>query len=200
MPKSQRWPSPTPDALRAVADVLLAGGVAVIPTDTVYGLAAHPSFPAAVRRIYEIKGRDEGKPIALLASDADAPLRLGAAMPPAARALAERFWPGALTLVLDTPAATEGFRVPDSPAARSIIAMCGGLLRVTSANFSGEPAPRDFDAIPASFLDLCDASINAGPCPGGVPSAVVKFDAAGAATLLRPGPRALSEFLATNSV
>lgn len=194
-PNSRRFSSASAEAIRATADALLAGGVAVMPTDTVYGLAAHPSFPAASSRIYDIKGRRQDKPIALLASDADAPTRLGAAMPPMARALAERFWPGALTLVLDVPNGTEGFRVPDSDTARAIIASCGGLLRVTSANFSGEPAVADFAEIPESLVAQCDAAVDGGPCPGGVPSAVIKFAADGAVDILREGPHEITDFI-----
>lgn len=186
-PKSPRWCSASPDGVRVVAEALLAGGVAVFPTDTVYGIAAHPDFPEALERIYAIKGRRPDKPVALLAWDASAPERLGAAMPPAARALAERFWPGALTLVLDVPGGTEGFRVPGSDVARAVISACGGLLRVTSANFSGEPAARGFDEIPERLLEQCDAVMDGGLCTGGVPSAVVRVDATGAVEVLRAG-------------
>lgn len=176
------------EAVRAAADALLSGGVAVFPTDTVYGVAAHPDFPEALERIYAIKGRRPDKPVAFLAADASAPERFGAAMPPRAAALARR-WPGALTLVLDCPGgATEGFRVPDSDIARDIIAACGGLLRVTSANFSGERSPGRFDDIPASFIALCDVAVNGGPCPGGIPSEVIKITANGEETILRPAP------------
>ena len=82
------------------AEVLNGGGVAVIPTDTVYGLAARPDFPAAVDRLYAIKGRAARKPIALLASDIAAVERFGYPLSFRARELAERHWPGALTLVL----------------------------------------------------------------------------------------------------
>ncbi len=88
------------DGLAAAAAVLTRGGVVVIPTDTVYGLAAHPDFPAAVERLYTIKGREAKKPIALLAADAAAARRFGAHLPARAAELASTHWPGALTLVL----------------------------------------------------------------------------------------------------
>lgn len=176
-----------PEAAQAVIAALLSGGVAVFPTDTVYGIAAHPDFPEALERIYAIKGRRPDKPIAFLAADAAAPGRLGFAMPPLARTLAERFWPGALTLVLDGPSCAEGFRVPDSALARGIVAASGGLLRVTSANFSGEPAALDFPDIPVDFLARCDAAINGGRCPGGRASAVVRVARDGSAEILREG-------------
>lgn len=176
-----------PSAVSAASSALLAGGVAVFPTDTVYGIAAHPDFPHALERICAIKGRKPDKPIAFLASDTGAPARLGFAMPPAALALAERFWPGALTLVLDGPAGAEGFRVPDSSLVRGIVAACGGLLRVTSANFSGEPAALGFRDIRESFLARCDVAIDGGKCPGGRASAVVRVVRDGSVSVLREG-------------
>ena len=92
--------------LDAAAETLLGSGVAVIPTDTVYGLAAHPGFHAAVDRLYTIKARDAKKPIALLASDAAGAERFVGAE---AAVVGARHWPGALTVV----AQGEGVRVPD---------------------------------------------------------------------------------------
>ena len=116
--------------LEAASAVLLGGGVAVLPTDTVYGLAAHPGFPAAVERLYAIKGRNHGKPIALLASDAEGAAKF---IGRAAAEVGARHWPGALTVVSQG----EGVRVPDHAWTCSLIAKCGGALRVTSANASG---------------------------------------------------------------
>ena len=174
------------EVLRAAADALLRGGVALIPTDTVYGLAAHPDFPDALRRIYEIKGRDFDKPVAFLAADASAPARLGARLSPPAAAFARRFWPGALTLVLDCGGTTEGFRVPDFALTRDLLALCGGLLRVTSANLSGHPAATRLEEVPAAVRDRCDAVVDAGPSPVGVASTVVR-DAPSGWTVLREG-------------
>ena len=161
----------TEETLDAAADLLNRGGVAVIPTDTVYGLAAHPSHPAAVERLYAIKGRDARKPIALLATDADAVTAFGATMPPAAAKLAADRWPGALTLVLPCGDGYEGFRVPDHAWTRKLLAKCGGALRVTSANLMG------------LFADLV---VDDGVSPGGVPSTVVKVLPDGQLQTLRP--------------
>ena len=175
------------EAVDAAALALLAGGVVVFPTDTVYGIAAHPRFPEAVARIYAIKGRAGDKPIAFLASDAGAPARFGAAMPERARACAERFWPGALTLVLDCGGTFEGFRVPDCDLAREIIARCGGLLRVTGANLSGLPAQDEITDAMAPVCEACDVVVDGGKCRGGVPSTVAKFTADGGMEILRQG-------------
>jgi len=176
----------TEETLDAAADLLNRGGVAVIPTDTVYGLAAHPAHPAAVERLYAIKGRDARKPIALLAADADAVSAFGATMPPSAAALAAERWPGALTLVLPCGDGYEGFRVPDHAWTRKLLAQCGGTLRVTSANLSGRrPATDAPQALADVGLDA-DLVVDDGVSPGGVPSTVVKVLPGGTLQILRP--------------
>ncbi len=157
------------DGLDAAAEVLLSGGVAVIPTDTVYGLAAHPKFPQAVERLYTIKSRPEAKPIALLASDAESAESFVGGFPPSAKAL-ERHWPGALTIV----AAGEGLRVPDHDWTRKLIARCGGVLRVTSANLSGRRPASDAPSALADVGLSADIVVDGGISPGGVPSTVVR--------------------------
>jgi len=189
--------------LDAAAGILLAGGVAVIPTDTVYGLAAHPSFPEAVERLYSIKGREAKKPIALLAADAESVERFGYAVPGEARSLLG-FWPGALTLVLPRSSAegfrlrasdpmppslgpSEGFRVPAHDWTRSLLARCGGLLRVTSANLSGRRAATDAPAALAEVGLSADIVVDDGISPGGVPSTVVRVLPSGGTEVLRRG-------------
>ena len=173
--------------LRQAADQLLAGGVVVIPTDTVYGLAAHPAHPEAVQRLYTIKGRQEAKPIALLAADAAAVVHFGAQFPPAATRLAAAFWPGAVTLVLACAEGTEeGFRVPAHDWTRALLAACGGVLRVTSANVSGAmPAASAVAALQDVGLEA-DLVIDDGASPGGIASTVVRVTA-GKMEILRPG-------------
>jgi L-threonylcarbamoyladenylate synthase len=179
--------APTPETIATTARLLRAGGVAVIPTDTVYGIAAHPACASAVGRICTIKGRPTGKPIALLAADMQAVLAFGAALPPAAQRLAAAYWPGALTLVLPCGSAFEGFRVPDHDATRALLAACGGTLRVTSANLSGAmPACSAVDALNDVGL-VADLVIDGGVSPGGVASTVVKVEADGALTVIREG-------------
>jgi len=187
--------------LEEAAKVLLSGGVAVIPTDTVYGLAAHPDFPAAVERLYTIKGREAKKPIALLASDAEAVERFGYPITGKARELL-KYWPGALTMVIapqpDNPIThkpdnrpTEGFRVPDHEWTRRLLAKCGGLLRVTSANLSGQRAATDAPQALADVGLSADIVVDDGISPGGVPSTVVRVSPDGAVEILRQGAIAL---------
>jgi len=175
------------DSIDQASTLLNKGGVVVIPTDTVYGIAAHPAKPEALARICTIKGRPTGKPVALLAADRLAVERFGADFPLAAQRLAERYWPGALTLVLPCGETFEGFRVPAHQGACALLAACGGVLRVTSANLSGEmPAVSAVSALQEVGLEA-DLVLDDGMSPGGVPSTVVKVTQAGELTVLREG-------------
>jgi len=165
--------------LTAAVRILTAGGVAVIPTDTVYGLAAHPDFPDAVARLYTIKGRAAAKPIALLASDAEAIRRFGYTVPPTLA----RLWPGALTVVVPP----EGFRVPDHAWTRELLRRCGGVLRVTSANLAGQRPATDAPAALADVGLSADLVVDDGISPGGVPSTVVRVNPDGTRDCLREG-------------
>ena len=169
--------------LEAAAAVLRRGGVAVIPTDTVYGLAAHPGCPEAVERLYTIKGRELKKPIALLASDADAAEGFVGGFAPAARGLALAHWPGGFTL--ETKG--EGLRVPDHAWTRRLLAACGGVLRVTSANLSGRRPATDAPAALADVGLSADIVVDDGVSPGGVPSTVAKVGDGGQVEILRQG-------------
>lgn len=174
--------------LAAFASAIRAGAVAIVPTDTVYGVAAAPGNAAALARIVAAKGRDPSKPCQLLAASAEAVAAAGIPLHPAAAAVARRFWPGPLTLVLDLPGGgTEGVRVPDHPAARALCEAAGGLLRCTSANRSGEaPAVTAEAAIAA--LPSADAAVDAGPAPGGVASTVAAVRPDGSVHVFREGP------------
>ena len=160
--------------LAETVSVLTQGGVVVIPTDTVYGLAAHPGFPEAVERLYTIKGREAKKPIALLAASSDAT--------PVRHPLTAK-WPGGLTIVYEG----EGYRVPDHAWTRRLLAACGGLLRVTSANLSGQRPATDAEAALADVGLSADLVVDDGVSPGGVPSTVVKVSSDGEPTVLRQG-------------
>ncbi len=143
---------------------LSAGNVALVPTETVVGLvAAELSLP----RIREIKGRDANKPVALLCSSAEEAFGLAEDVPPLARALADLYWPGPLTLVLDLPhEQTIGVRVPAGDAARELLAAYGGPLYATSANPSGEPAPRGLDDVDEEVAGDVDVVLTGEPGSG----------------------------------
>lgn len=171
------WDARGRDAARQrAADTWKRGGLVVIPTDTVYGLAADPDHAEAEAKLWAVKGRDLEKKIAMLAADLQTVCHAASRFDAPARRLAEAFWPGPLTLVLPTPGGEEGFRVPDDPVALDLLRAAGGLLRVTSANRSGmAPARTAAEALQAlgSAVDLI---IDAGPARGGVPSTVVMVE------------------------
>ena len=173
------------EGLEETARVLLDGGLAIIPTDTVYGLAAHPGRADAVERLYEAKGRDRSKPIALLASGADAVAAAGFPLSGKAAGLAAENWPGALTLVVDNGKASEGFRVPDHGWTRRLLARCGGLLRTTSANLSGEADATTAADAAKSLERFASIAADGGPSRAGKPSKVVKVLPSGEIEILR---------------
>ncbi len=160
--------NPDPAILADAIACLKRGELVVIPTETVYGLAADPEVPGALDRIYQAKQRPESKEITLLVSDEDWPNLPGLANNAVAQRLGRRFWPGPLTLVVDS----EGYRVPDHPVALALLRALGRPLAVTSANISGAPPAATADAAAEDLGDAVALILDAGPAPGGVPSTV----------------------------
>ncbi|MBQ7252705.1 MAG: threonylcarbamoyl-AMP synthase [Kiritimatiellae bacterium] len=161
------------------AAALRRGGLAVMPTDTVYGLAARAADPEALTKLYRAKGRDAGKPVAMLVSGVEAVRRAGAALPPAAEKLAAAFWPGALTLVVPSaaPGMWDAFRVPDCAAALALLEAVGEPLAVTSANKSGEAPAKSARAAADALGDWPEILLDAGDLPEtNVASTVVKVE------------------------
>ena len=183
---------PAAAALAAALAALRRGELVIVPTETVYGLAADERNPAAMGKLFEAKGRPPEKPVALLAAGVAELERHGARLPPAAKKLAEKFWPGPLTLVLDSPAGWLGFRIPDHPVMLALLRAWGGVLAVTSANRSGEPPATTAAAALAVLEPFVALALDAGPAAGGVPSTVVKVDGAHA-DILRAGAIAADE-------
>lgn len=171
------------------AAVLAEGGVIALPTDTVYGLAARADSDAAMRALFEVKGRRDDHPIPILLPATDGLPRAARVVPPDALRLAERFWPGPLTIVLPKAPAvsdlvtggkpTVGLRVPDHSVALAILGACEFLVAVTSANLSGLPPARDAGQVAREFSGRVALIVAAGECPGGVPSTVVEIGAGG---------------------
>ena len=171
------------DQLDAAVEVLRGGGIVVFPTDTVYGVGALPGNDRAVRKIFRAKRRPPEKALPVLIADEADLARVAAAVPPAARRLAQAFWPGPLTIVLRRAPGfrgagladddTVGVRMPDLDAARALIRAAGGALAVTSANLSGKPSPRTAQEAAAQIGRGVDLILDGGPCPGGVESSVV---------------------------
>ena len=163
--------------------MLAAGGVAAIPTDTLYGLAANAFDEPAVQKVYELKGRPDGMALPLLLSDAADAARCAAHLPDSTLALAERFWPGALTLVVrksaDVPDIvtagmdTVALRVPNHPVPRAIAESLGSPITGTSANLSGKPGLTDAASVRAEFGDTLDFVLDGGDAMGGVASTIL---------------------------
>jgi L-threonylcarbamoyladenylate synthase len=175
---------PDDEAGRAeAAEVLLAGGIVALPTDTVYGIGVALATPGGIDRLFAAKRRPPDKGIMLLLDDAAQADRIGA-MTPAAIALAEACWPGGLTVVVpqrpDVPLppeltggrATIGLRAPDHDAPRAL-ARAAGPLPVTSANVSGLPEATDAAAILDQLGDAVDLVLDGGAAHGGPASTVV---------------------------
>lgn len=194
-----------PVAIATAAAIVRAGGLVAIPTETVYGLAAHALDRAAVRRIYEAKGRPSFNPLIVHVPDLAAAAPLVSRLPDAARLLADRFWPGPLTLVvprspripdevtggLDTVA----LRAPSHPVARALLEACGVPLAAPSANRSGGVSPTTAEHVARGLDGRIDAILAAGPCDVGLESTVVDLTTS-PPLLLRPGGVSLDQLRA----
>ncbi|MFO7534260.1 MAG: L-threonylcarbamoyladenylate synthase [Kiritimatiellia bacterium] len=177
---------PEAGAVDTAVRLLKAGELILVPTETVYGLAGDPEAPGVEARIYALKGRDEGKPLPLMAADRRQVLEFGGVLDERARALAARFWPGPLTLVLSASAGEEGFRVPDHAVMRAVLQKMGRPLRVTSANTSGAPAAVTCAEAVAALGHGVALALDSGPCRLGEASTVVRT-CRGAVEILRAG-------------
>jgi len=166
--------NPREDYFKEAAKILKEGGLVIIPTETVYGIAAAMSNKKAVDKLYEIKRRPKDKPFALLIDKKERIEDFASAIPPAAYKLADKFWPGPLTLVLKSKdAGTIGVRMPDNQVALKIIGEAGSPVFCPSANLSGKPAPVNFEEAIKDLDGLVDLAIDAGSAKIGVESTVV---------------------------
>jgi L-threonylcarbamoyladenylate synthase len=166
-----------PEALETAESALRAGGVIVLPTDTVYGVGALPSSAAGIDRIYELKGLPASMPIAVLVSDRRQVDTLTGPVAPAVDRLMAAFWPGPLTVVLARRDGdgTVGVRCPDHDFVRALAARVGPLA-VTSANRHGESTPAEARDAAGSLDGDVDLVIDGGPCPGTASTVVDVMD------------------------
>lgn len=167
------------ESARLAAKVLEQGGVVLYPTDTLYGLAADWTNAEAVRKLYAVKARDVHKPVSIVVLNIAA-IETLVVLTPQARALAERFLPGALTLVAPGQGSGEriGVRIPDDEFCKELSQTFGKPFTATSANISGEPACTTVDAILAQFgarASGIDLVIDDGERGSSMPSTVVSF-------------------------
>ncbi len=178
------------------AAVLRAGGLLGIPTETVYGLGACGLNPGAVRRIFEAKGRPQDNPLILHIPEKTWLDRYCRNIPPEAFTLADRFWPGPLTMILrrreNVPNAvtcgldTVGVRCPDHPVTLAIIQAAGGPVAAPSGNLSGRPSPTCARHMLEDMAGRIEAIVDGGPCGVGVESTILDLTAS-VPRLLRPG-------------
>jgi len=167
--------NPQPELLEQARQTLADGGLVIVPTETVYGISCDPAVPGAMEKLVAAKGRDAGKPIARLAASAGQVEKASKDWNPGLQALATKYWPGPLTLVLETPTGWTGYRVPDHAVALALAKTCGRALALTSANLSGKPDTKTVqEAVDSVKADL---ALDSGPsAKGAIPSTVVKVD------------------------
>ncbi len=180
----------------AAARVLADGGIVAFPTETVYGLGAHAELPAAVARVFAIKGRPAGHPLIVHGAEATVLDRYAQRVTPEARALAETFWPGPLTLVVPragtVPDAvtggrdTVGLRVPNQALARQMLRALGAGVAAPSANLFGRTSPTTAQHVLADLGGQVDLILDGGPCAVGVESTILDLSVE-PPTILRAG-------------
>lgn len=161
---------------------LNGGGVVAFPTDTVYGVGVDPFQPEAVRKLYKIKGRPIDKPIPILVGSTDDVERVAQNLPPTFAQLAERFWPGGLTLIVEAKSLppevtaggnTVGIRMPDHPLALALLQRFGGAIATTSANKSDEPPATSAEEVQSELGTLVDIILDGGQTATRIASTVL---------------------------
>ncbi|MGD8405649.1 MAG: L-threonylcarbamoyladenylate synthase [Anaerolineales bacterium] len=169
------------DAIPHALEILKHGGLVAFPTDTVYGVGSLAFDANAVESIYAAKDRPAEKAIPILIGGPEDLDKVTGEIPPMAAKLAARFWPGALTLVVPkhpslpevvSSMPTVGVRVPDHPAARTLLTAAGPMA-VTSANISGQESPKTAEEVSRQLNRRISLILDGGETPGGVPSTVV---------------------------
>ena len=184
--------------LKTAAEILKNGGVVAMPTETVYGLAADALNGEAVSKIFKAKGRPMDNPLIVHISCVDdiSRFNLVKEFPQTARALAERFWPGPLTMIMkksdvipdevSAGLSTVAIRLPSHETARELIKESGTVLAAPSANRSGSPSPTTAQHVKDDLFGLIDAIVDGDSCAVGVESTVITL-ATDTPRLLRPG-------------
>ncbi|SFG87160.1 translation factor SUA5 [Desulfotomaculum arcticum] len=194
--------NPEAGLVQAAAEVLREGGLVAFPTETVYGLGANALDSRAVKEIFTAKGRPADNPLIVHISKPEAIANYIKVIPPVTKQLAERFWPGPLTLVLKGAnsfprevtggLATVAFRVPAHPVALALIEAAGVPVAAPSANASGRPSPTTARHVIEDLSGRIDLVLDAGPAGVGVESTVLDLTG-GLPVILRPGGVTLRE-------
>ncbi len=187
---------PEESTIKEAAAILRGGDVGAFPTETVYGLGADALLPEGARRIYEAKGRPSDNPLIIHIADFESLSRIAREIPPGARALADAFWPGPLTMILPKsdavpPETTGGLstvaaRMPDHPVALALIRESGGFLAAPSANASGRPSPTRAEHVLEDLNGRIPLILDGGPVGIGIESTIVDLTGE-TPRILRPG-------------
>lgn len=166
--------NPQYEYLKEAADIISQGGLVLLPTDTVYGIAADGKNEKAIERLSEIKKRPPEKRFSVHIDAKEKAEELAMDIPVVAYKLMDKFWPGPLTLVMKAKGKdTVALRLPENLITQKIITLSKANIVCPSANLSGEPAPREFKDAIKDFKEAVDYAIDAGPCELGIESSVV---------------------------
>lgn len=165
--------NPKEDDIKKVAEVLIKAGLVIIPTETVYGIAADFRNKKALQRLYRIKKRPENKPFSLLIDKKERIEEFAKDISPLAYKLIDKFWPGPLTLILSSDKDSIGLRMPDHPFVLRLMEELKFPLACPSANISGSPAPKNIEQALADLDGKVDLAVDAGPAKIGKESTVL---------------------------
>ena len=194
------------DAIKQAVTLVKSGGLIAFPTDTVYGIGVSAFQAEAIERIYQVKGRSTLKAIPILLGDVEIAEEITPPLSPSVTKLAERFWPGPLTLVLPilpslpkilSPTPTIGLRVPDHHFTQALLRATGPLA-ATSANLSGEPSALTADEVHSQLGNMVDLILDGGRSPGETASTILDCTGQEPA-ILREGPLTWEEIQAALS-
>ena len=182
------------EAIRRAIEILRSGGIVAYPTDTLYGLAVDPRSADGVRRVFEVKGREAGHAVPLIAADVEQAAE-AALFDARARRAAAAFWPGPLSIVLPArdmvrrellgPDDTIAVRVADHPVALALAKGLWFCITATSANLTGHPPTSSPELVERNIGKRIDLILDDGPSPGGAPSTIID--------LRGPAPRLVRE-------
>ncbi len=165
--------SPEAEKIKEVAEILRKGGIAAIPTETVFGIACRVSDKEAIDRIYDIKQRPRSKPFTTQIADVDRIYDYTDSLKPRVKDILNRFWPGPLTVIINTGKEKKGFRIPANKSALAILNEIDFALAVTSANISGRDAFHTAKEVIGYFGDSLDVIVDDGLEAGGIESTVL---------------------------
>ena len=171
------------EGIKIIAKILEREGIIAYPTDTFYGLGANCFSKNAIHRIYQIKGRKPSKPLSIVISDIEMMRKIVFGIPHVFWQIADKFWPGPLTIVLKASAnfpadflgagASVGIRLPDLPWLRKLVRETGVPITATSANISGEREVACIDEVRENFYGKVDLIVDGGKTKGNLPSTVI---------------------------